>query len=166
MKKLTVKMKDKTETHTGSPDVIAPPPRIYLGGLTIGIILHLIKPISLLPQNLSLPIGVVFILVGVILVVTSFQVLRNANTNIDVREPVMDIVTSGPYRFSRNPIYLAMTILFIGIGILVNSLWILIILVPIIFVMEFGVIAREEKYLARKFGDKYTRYKTQVRKWI
>jgi protein-S-isoprenylcysteine O-methyltransferase Ste14 len=159
-------MESRKETHTDAPQVVAPPPIIYLSGLATGIILHLIKPIPLLTQNISLPIGTTFVFVGILLVTKSFRALRNANTNIDVRKPSMSIVTNGPYRFSRNPIYLAMTILAVGIAVLVNSLWILITLVLVLLVIQFGVIKREEAYLTQKFGEEYLRYKTLVRRWI
>lgn len=149
-----------------SPQVIAPPPFIYLGGLGVGLVLQWLNPLPFLPRNVALPFGVVVITVSVILVALSFRAFKKAKTNIDVRKPVTSIVSTGPYRFTRNPIYLSMTLLAVGIAVLVNTLWILITLVPVLLVMQFGVIAREERYLARKFGEEYLQYKSKVRRWL
>jgi protein-S-isoprenylcysteine O-methyltransferase Ste14 len=83
-----------------------------------------------------------------------------------VRKPTTSIVSTGPYRFTRNPIYLSMTLLAVGIAVLANTIWILVMLAPVLFVMQFLVIAREESYLTRKFGEEYLRYKSKVRRWI
>jgi protein-S-isoprenylcysteine O-methyltransferase Ste14 len=92
--------------------------------------------------------------------------LSKANTAIDVRDTTTTIVSKGIYAFSRNPIYLSMTILYIGVSFLFNSLSVLLMLIPILIVMHFGVILREEKYLENKFGDDYLSYKKRVRRWI
>ena len=71
-----------------------------------------------------------------------------------------------PYRFSRNPIYVALTGLYLGIAVMLNSLWLIVLLAPLLIVMRLGVIQREEAYLEAKFGAEYTDYKTRVRRWI
>ena len=76
------------------------------------------------------------------------------------------IVDSGPYRFTRNPIYLGMVLGLIGLAIAFNSLWLLLTLVPFALVIRYGVVAREEAYLERKFGDVYRRYRARVRRWL
>ncbi|MFA4818996.1 MAG: isoprenylcysteine carboxylmethyltransferase family protein [Patescibacteria group bacterium] len=157
---------NKTTSTSDSPQVIAPPPFIYLGGIAVGFILHLIKPLSFLPKNFALPLGVVLIVISVLLVVTAIRTFIRAKTNIDVRKPTTSIVSVGPYRFTRNPIYLSMALLTIGIAVWANALWILITLVPVLLVMQFAVILREEDYLTRKFGGEYLQYKTRVRRWI
>ena len=156
----------KARISSDSPQVIAPPLFIYLGGLAIGAILHWFKPLPFLPESLTLSLGVVSIAISVVFVVISFRALKGAKTNIDVRKPTMSIVSTGPYRFTRNPVYLSMTLFIVGVAIWVNTLWILITLVPVLFVMKFSVIAREEAYLTRKFGEEYLRYKSKVRRWL
>ncbi|MEK7506376.1 MAG: isoprenylcysteine carboxylmethyltransferase family protein [Patescibacteria group bacterium] len=157
---------NKTASIFDSPQVIALPPLIYLTGLATGIVLHLLKPLPFLPKNLALPFGVVIIAISVVLIALSFRAFIRAKTNIDVRKPTTSIVSAGPYRFSRNPIYLSMTLLVLGIAIWIDMLWILVALVPALLVMRFGVIAREESYLTRKFGEEYLQYKSKVRRWL
>ena len=158
--------KPNMEIRDDSPQVIALPPFIYLSGLVLGVILHWFYPLAFLPGKLTLSLGTLCILVSIVLVVTAMRAFRKAKTNIDTRKPTTSIVTAGPYRFSRNPIYLSMTLLFVGIAILVNSLWILLALIPVLVMMRFGVIDREEIYLAKKFGEEYIRYKARVRRWL
>ena len=156
----------KRNIPNDSPQVIAPPPLIYLSGLTVGIVLHLLKPLPFLPKNLVLPLGVVLIVISIMLVITAMREFIKAKTNIDVRKPTTSIVSTGPYQFTRNPIYLSMTLVVVGIAVWVNTLWILITLVLVLLVMQFGVIAREEAYLVKKFGDEYLQYKTKVHRWM
>jgi protein-S-isoprenylcysteine O-methyltransferase Ste14 len=81
-------------------------------------------------------------------------------------KPTTALVTEGPFRYSRNPIYVALTLLYVGVALLINALWILLLIVPAVLVLRYGVIAREEAYLARKFGDAYRQYMAQVRRWL
>ncbi|MDE2173132.1 MAG: isoprenylcysteine carboxylmethyltransferase family protein [Patescibacteria group bacterium] len=157
---------NETILTTDSPQIIAPPPLIYLSGLTMGIVLHWIRPLPFLPGNLALPLGVVFVVISIALIVTAMRAFVKAKTNIDPRKSATSIVSTGPYRFSRNPIYLSMTLLTVGIAMWVNTLWILIALVLVLLIMQFGVIAREETYLARKFGEEYLQYKLKVHRWL
>ncbi len=78
----------------------------------------------------------------------------------------MSIITNGPYRFSRNPIYLSFTLLQLGLGMWANSAWLVGMLIPTLVLMSYGVIAREERYMARKFRDEYLQYKRAVRRWF
>jgi len=157
---------NKITSISDSPQVIAPLPFIYLGGLALGIVLHWLKPMPFLSQNLALPLGITLVVISIMLVITAMRAFVKAKTNIDVRKPTMSIVSTGPYRFSRNPIYLSMTLLTVGIAIWVNILWILLLLVLVLLIMQFGVIAREEAYLTKKFGEEYLRYKSNVRRWL
>jgi protein-S-isoprenylcysteine O-methyltransferase Ste14 len=81
-------------------------------------------------------------------------------------QPTAALVTEGPFRYSRNPIYVALTLLYLGVALLINALWILLLVVPAVLVLRYGVIAREEAYLAWKFGDTYRQYTAQVRRWL
>jgi protein-S-isoprenylcysteine O-methyltransferase Ste14 len=91
---------------------------------------------------------------------------RAAGTPVPARKPTTAIVRTGPYRFSRNPIYLAFSVFQLGIAIWVNSLWLLVTLVGAVALMHFVVIPREEQYLARRFGAAYLDYKASVRRWL
>jgi protein-S-isoprenylcysteine O-methyltransferase Ste14 len=92
--------------------------------------------------------------------------MARAGTSFRTERPTTAIVTAGPFRYSRNPIYVALTLLYLGIGMVLNALWVLLLIVPVIAVMQRGVIAREERYLERKFGDEYRRYQVRVRRWL
>jgi protein-S-isoprenylcysteine O-methyltransferase Ste14 len=85
---------------------------------------------------------------------------------VDPREPTTAIVTGGPYRFTRNPLYLSMTLVYAGITALANALPAALLLPAVLAFMRRGVIEREERYLERKFGDEYMDYKARVRRWI
>ena len=92
--------------------------------------------------------------------------ITRAGSNVPSTLPTTTIVDTGPYRFTRNPIYLAMVLGLIGLAIAFNSLWLLLMLVPFALVIRYGVIAREEAYLERKFGDVYRSYRARVRRWL
>ena len=160
-----MKNMNKTAPASDSPQVIAPPPLIYLGGLVAGIALHILKPIPFLSEKFAL-LGMALITISVALVVAAFVAFKKAKTNIDVRKATTSIVSTCPYRFTRNPIYLSMTFFVLGIAAWLNMLWILITLIPVLLVIRFGVIKREEAYLTKKFGEEYLRYKSKVRRWL
>jgi protein-S-isoprenylcysteine O-methyltransferase Ste14 len=92
--------------------------------------------------------------------------IRRAGTRVETYKPTAAIVENGPYRFTRNPIYLGMFLGQAGLATGFNSAWILAMLVPFYFVIRFGVIAREEAYLEHKFGEVYLAYKSRVRRWL
>ena len=92
--------------------------------------------------------------------------ITRAGSNVPTNLPTTTIVETGPYRFTRNPIYLGMLLGLIGLAIAFNSLWLLLTLVPFALVIRYGVVTREEAYLERKFGDVYRRYRARVRRWL
>ena len=149
-----------------APGVIAPPPLIYLGGLAVGFGLDTLFPIAILPETLQYLAGGVLIAASLALAIPMVMAFHKAGTHVDVRKPATALVTSGPFRLSRNPAYLGATLLYAGIAIAADSLWVLVLLVPVLMVMHAGVISREERYLERKFGEDYRRYKASVRRWM
>ena len=146
--------------------VIAPPPLIYGVALVLGSLIHLMFPISFLPTNLAHWLGVPLMLAAGLIVASAFRALGRARTTFDIRKPTTTIVADGPFRYSRNPMYISLTLLYMGLAVLINSLWILLLLLPVVLVIQNGVVKREEQYLEGKFGDAYLRYKAQVRRWI
>jgi protein-S-isoprenylcysteine O-methyltransferase Ste14 len=92
--------------------------------------------------------------------------MRHAGTPANPYKPVSRMVTDGPFRYTRNPAYLSMTRVYTGIASLTNALWAILLLPVALLVIQRGVIEREERYLERKFGEEYLRYKAQVRRWI
>ena len=155
--------------HNDLPDtaqVIVLPPLVYGAACIMGLLLHLAFPLHILPTTLARGIGVVCVLVSFSLALTTLRVLSRAHTPVDPMKPTTALVTEGPFRYSRNPIYLALTLLYLGVGFPVKALWILLLVVPVLLVIRYGVIAREEAYLTRKFGDVYHQYTAQVRRWL
>ena len=92
--------------------------------------------------------------------------MQRAGTNVNPSLPATTLVISGPFRFSRNPMYLARTLLYLGLGFMANALSVLLTLLPLLVVIRYGVIEREEGYLEAKFGDAYRQYRTTVRRWV
>ena len=156
-------MSDETQDN---PGVIAPPPLIYAGGLFTGLLANRRYPVPFLPRGLTRVLGWPLIISGLAIGTLGFREMKRAGTNVDPREPTTAIVTEGPYQFTRNPLYLSMTLIYVGISALANALAPVLLLPIILHVMRRGVIEREERYLERKFGDEYLNYKAQVRRWI
>ena len=146
--------------------VIAPPPLILLGGLVLGITAERLYPLPWVPLVLRAPGGALLVLAAAVLLVLSFREFRAADTSVETRKPTRFIISSGPYRFSRNPIYLSFAILQFGIAVWTGSAWFLVGLVLTTLVITMGVIVREERYLERKFGETYLAYKRKVRRWL
>jgi protein-S-isoprenylcysteine O-methyltransferase Ste14 len=92
--------------------------------------------------------------------------MKRAGTNIRPDQPTLAVVSDGPFRFTRNPLYLSLTGLYLGITLLADALWPLLLLVPVLVVLQWGVVAREERYLEAKFGEPYRAYKARVRRWV
>src|SRR5215510_7119487 len=142
------------------------PPLVYLISLAAGVAIQLGKPVPFLPAALAVPLGAPLVVVAVVLNVYSVWTFRSAGTPVPARKPTTVIVRTGPYRFSRNPIYLAFSLLQLGIAIWVNSLWLLATLVAAVALIHYVVIPREEQYLERRFGTQYLEYKASVRRWL
>jgi protein-S-isoprenylcysteine O-methyltransferase Ste14 len=149
-----------------NPGVIAPPPLIFLSGLVLGGFVSWFYPFLILPDGFAGIFGNLLFLSGIGLIAIAFVQMRKAKTNIEPWKPTTAIIDSGLYGLSRNPIYLAMVLIYLGLSLLVNSVWLLIFLPLVLLVIHFGVIVREEKYLEGKFGEDYLDYKKRVRRWI
>ena len=136
-------------------------------GTIAGFGLNWLFPLPFVPPSLPRAwIGLVLFLAGIFLAAWSVRTFRKAHTNILTSHAASAIVTTGPYGFSRNPIYVGMFLGLGGFAIAFNTLWFLAVLVAMVFVIRFGVIAREEIYLESKFGARYLDYKARVRRWL
>jgi protein-S-isoprenylcysteine O-methyltransferase Ste14 len=123
--------------------------------------------VHLMPTLPARTIGGLLLAAGVVLgPIWGIRTLYAARTAIRPDKPATVLVTDGPYRFSRNPLYLSLTLMHAGIALIANSLWALLFLVPVTFAMSRFVIRPEERYLERRFGAAYERYRTSVRRWI
>ena len=163
-------MTEATHNGTSSPSdtagVIAPPPLIFLSALALGFGLDVVVGTGSLPWSVAVLVGAASIIAGVGLMGSFVEAFRRARTPLDPYTPSEAIVTDGPYRLTRNPGYLGMALTYAGIAIVSNALWVLAPLPVAIAVIDRGVIAREERYLERKFGTPYVDYKRRVRRWI
>ncbi len=151
---------------SSGPGIRIPPPVIYVAALAIGFVLNYLWPLSPLPGFSRYVIGSVVILVSGLIMPLVLRRFRRAGTPFDVRKPASALITEGPYRFSRNPSYVSLTLLYLGIGILLNNGWILILVAPVFLVMDLWVVRREEPHLEAKFGEEFLRYKAAVRRWL
>ncbi|MDX2201147.1 MAG: isoprenylcysteine carboxylmethyltransferase family protein [Hyphomicrobiaceae bacterium] len=148
--------------------VIMPPPIAWLLAVVAGVELDRIFPqafhgLALAPR---LVIGGAVLAAGVALNVWSVRTMLRHGTRFETSRPSTAIVAQGPYRFSRNPIYTGMLLGLVGLAVLLDTAWLLAVLVPFYLVIRYGVVAREEAYLERKFGADYLAYKGAVRRWI
>ncbi|HSE77200.1 MAG TPA: isoprenylcysteine carboxylmethyltransferase family protein [Alphaproteobacteria bacterium] len=146
------------------------PPRLHLAAIAVGFALDWIVPTALAPSDLSpswrAAIGGGLVALGAALFTWSIGRFRAADTPVPTIQPTRALVADGPYRFSRNPIYLSMAVIHAGIALAADNAWVLLLLAPTLIVIRYGVIAREERYLERKFGADYLAYKRQVRRWV
>ena len=149
-----------------SAGVIAPPPLIYLGGLAIGFGLEALLAGGTLPDAVRWVGGGLALVAGLALQTFFISAFSRADTAVEPWKPTTAIVTTGPYRFTRNPAYLGMALIFIGIALLADAPWALVPLPFVLVLIDRGVIAREERYLEREFGDEYVGYKLGVRRWV
>ena len=146
--------------------VVAPPPLIYLGTLIFGLLLSRRFPISFLPRKIVRGFGLSLLGGGVLLLGWFESAMRQADTPASPYKPVERIAKGGPFRYTRNPGYLAMTLIYTGVASLANALWAVLLLPVALLAIQRGVIEREERYLEGKFGEEYLSYKAQVRRWI
>lgn len=142
------------------------PPLLFGGTLLIGLVLHWVRPVPLLPSLVARTTGLLLVLLSWLLACSAEAAMKRAGTNVRPDEPTQVIVTDGPFRFTRNPLYLATAGLYLGITLLVNAVWPLVLLLPVLVVLEWGVIRREEGYLEAKFGQPYRTYRARVRRWV
>ena len=152
-----------TRTTAG---VIARPPLIYLAGLVIGLVVGALAPRPILPENLRYAVGIPLIAAAMALLVWASTTMRRAGTSVRTSDPTTALVTTGPFRLSRNPLYISLTLCYAGIALAAQSLWALLLLLAVLVVMRRGVIDREERYLEGKFGQDYLQYRARVRRWI
>jgi protein-S-isoprenylcysteine O-methyltransferase Ste14 len=155
---------------TGAHDVansgFLRPPLVYLVSLASGAAIQVAAPFPFVPAALALPLGALLVVAAVALFVWSAATFRAAGTPVPGGKPTVAIVRAGPYRFSRNPIYLAFSLFQAGIAAWLNSVWLLATLAGAAALMHYFVIPREEAYLGRKFGAQYLSYKASVRRWL
>jgi len=147
--------------------VLVRPPLVWALAAIVGVALGYLAPLPFMPM--AVPAGwlggLVFVL-ALALFAWAVTTMTSAGSNVPTSRPTTAIIESGPYRFTRNPIYLGMMLSLLGLAIAFDSLWTLIALVVFFLIIRYGVVAREEAYLERKFGDVYRGYRAHVRRWL
>ncbi len=148
------------------PEVVAWPPLIFISCAVVGSLLWFIFPLWMMKYSVSLSVGVVLALISVSLAIWALRVMKAAGTNVRPDRPALTIVRSGPYRFTRNPMYLSLCLLQLALGFVLDG-WVPVLFsIPLMLILHFGVILREETYLEAKFGEPYLAFKRKVRRWI
>jgi len=142
------------------------PQLIYAVPLALSLVIHYWWPIAGLPALVGAPAGLVSIALGFVLLVTAVRGFRAVGTTLQPWESTTALVTSGPFRFSRNPVYLGYTLLYLGVALWTRSVWSLALLPLVLAAMTRLVIRREERYLDARFGAAYRDYARRVRRWI
>jgi len=164
--------KDLTQQPANDPKtagVIARPPVLFLVALLLGLALDRLLPLPLAALEADVVRWIsagALIVVGLALAAAGIRDFSRAGTPVPTNEPTRALVTSGAHGWTRNPIYLGMFLLYSGIGVAARSPWILLLTLPLAITIRYGVVAREEAYLERRFGDAYRQYKTRVRRWL
>jgi protein-S-isoprenylcysteine O-methyltransferase Ste14 len=159
-------MSQDENNNADNPGVIAPPPLIYAVALLGGLLANRRFHVPFLPRRLARMLGWPLVLSGLAIGLAGSRQMRRAETNVSPYMPATAIATEGPYRFTRNPLYLSMTLLYGGVSALANALPPVLLLPLVLRLMRRGVIEREESYLEQKFGDVYLEYKVRVPRWI
>jgi protein-S-isoprenylcysteine O-methyltransferase Ste14 len=150
-------------------DVVVKPPILFAGAVLLGCLLTWIVPLGpgLGSANArALAAGGSLALVGFALAALSALEFRRAGTSVVPGEPSTVLLDGGPYRFTRNPIYIGFVIFYFGLAIMLTSAWMLVLLIPTLIVLQRGVVEREEAYLQSKFGETYRKYRARVPRWL
>jgi len=157
---------DNTQATEGGPNPgLLRPPIIFLCAILLGIVLSRAWTLHFVSPSVRL-LGPIVTACAVVLFLLSYREFRAAGTSVRGSERTTTIVRTGPYRFSRNPIYLAFILLVLGLSVWLNTLWLVVTLVPAVGIIAMVVIPREERFLERNFNGQYSSYKAQVRRWL
>ncbi len=150
---------------TRGPDIIAPPPLLFAGPWLGGLLLDRLLPLPRLPLALRLA-GLPLMAAGIGLGGWFIWTMRRAGTPVDPREAPRALVVEGPFRHTRNPAYLGLTLTYVGVSLLTGGRWSLLLLPGVLAAVDRGVIQGEERYLEKQFGSDYRAYRRRVRRWL
>lgn len=154
------------EIEKDSAQVRVPPPFLLLASLVVGAGLQWMHPLHFVPSGFRWAVGGLLIVAGVATALSCARMFKRVETELAPWKTTSRLVTGGIYRISRNPIYLAFVVFGLGVAVAADSLWIAGLMLPLVALLRYAVIAREEDYLERKFGDEYLAYRKSVRRWI
>jgi protein-S-isoprenylcysteine O-methyltransferase Ste14 len=156
-------------TDAGTAGVIARPPFLFLGALLLGFVLDRLLPLPFPVPRTDLVHWIVagsLILLGLALAAAGVRNFARVRTPVPTNKPTRTLVPAGIHGWTRNPIYLGMFLIYGGIGVGARSPWTLVLTLPLAVTVRYGVVAREEMYLERRFGNAYRDYKARVRRWL
>jgi protein-S-isoprenylcysteine O-methyltransferase Ste14 len=149
-----------------SPGVRVPPPAFYALAILGGYVLNRRWPLPLANGRAALAVATALTVASLALMISSIGNFRRSRTSIVPIRPATALVISGPYRFTRNPMYVGLAVLTVALGIFMNSWWPIVLLIPVLIAVRAFVIAPEERYLNRRFGADYVGYTQRVRRWV
>ena len=161
-------MSSAVQSPQGGARVRLPPPFVFLGFLLIGVFLHsVVLPLGFpLPRSITLATGALLVVAAIALFATALRLFRASGQHPRPWLPTPSLIVEGPYRFSRNPIYLAMTLVQIGLGFLLDDAWIVVLSAASLTAVHFIAVRPEEAYLLDRFGEPYRRYLVSVRRYL
>lgn len=149
------------------PNIHLPPPLVYVAAFTVGLLAGRFWPLPLgIGESLASPLGSVLVAAGLALAFWGMFTFARHRTAVFPNRPATTVVRDGPYRFSRNPMYLGLAVAYIGGAVLLDTVWPLVFLPIAVLAINAFIITREEQYLAREFGEEYTDFRKSVRRWI
>jgi protein-S-isoprenylcysteine O-methyltransferase Ste14 len=151
------------------PDVLGPilhPPLGYLVTMALGLLVQRALPLRVLPAAAARSLGTVLLVPGLALLGSALAAFRRAGTSVAPIHPTRALVTGGPYRLTRNPMYAGLALGYAGVAVMLDALWPLLLLLPLLLVIDVGVVRVEEQFMERLFGDAYRDYRSRVRRWL
>jgi protein-S-isoprenylcysteine O-methyltransferase Ste14 len=149
-----------------TPRIPAQPPIVYFGAIFIGVLLNHFYTVDAIPKGVRLFAGIPLTLLSICLSAFAFREFIRRGVSVDHKKSTKLLITTGPFRISRNPLYLSGIVLVFGVGVALDNLWIIGLLIPAILLVIYGTVLPEEKYLQGRFGELYLKYRSSVRRWI
>ncbi|HJP58945.1 MAG TPA: isoprenylcysteine carboxylmethyltransferase family protein [Gemmatimonadaceae bacterium] len=150
-----------------APDIVILPPVLVGGTMIVGLIIHyLLWPVTVLPMLLSRILGLLLFVGSGALAHLAHRAMQRVGTNVFPTQPTLALATDGPFRFTRNPLYIAAIGVYLGVSLWVNSMIMLLLTLPMALVLDWGIVRREESYLSGKFPQEYEVYRARVRRWL
>jgi len=158
----------KSDSGENGADVRFPPPLVWLGGVILGLIIQYFVMVVMfpIPRDARFAMSGVLIGLGIGVAVAARGLFKRTGQSVRPWDPTPELIFDGPYRFTRNPMYVGLTLLEIGLGLLLNNVWVSALALPALAIVHFIAVLPEEKYLSDKFGDSYRTYLGRVRRYI
>ena len=153
-------------TAADNAGVVVLPPLLYGVAFVAVLALRWFWPLPILGHAIAFWSGIALAMIAVAIAVWGSRTMRMAGTNVNPSLPTTVVVTSGPFRFSRNPLYVALTLFYLGLTLALDTWWGIVVLVPLLTILHYGVVLREERYLEQKFGEAYRQYRSSVRRYL